>query len=250
MIEVAPDATKFSNLREDSPYLLYRTSVSGRQTEIGIFKNFICTLFAGEYSVLNDPNYDSNALYREHVLSFVPKAILRKKEINDIKASQVDVGEFSLFLRASGGGEETLCQVDTFEGLLSLTDYILALKKTETLQPKLDITQFVRLVVLKGKVISAIECLSQGEGRYSFSDFDVVLPWEAPDGVKDLACKAMSIHELDCAAVNIVIDCNGNPLVEDIVCPFNFYREEHVAGINIVEKTLNRLLSDCSDNHA
>ena len=64
MIEVAPDATKFPNLCEDTPYLLYRTSVSGRQTEIGIFKNFICTSFAGEYSVLNDPNYDSNALYR------------------------------------------------------------------------------------------------------------------------------------------------------------------------------------------
>jgi len=249
VMEVAPDATEFPNLRADTPYLLYRTSVQGWQTEIEIHKQFNCTSFAGAYPVLRDPAYDRNVLFRKHDLPFVPKATLREKSIKYLKDQQADVGAFPLLLRSTGGGAITFAQVDTFEGLISLTDYVLALKKTVTLQPILKIAHFVRLVVLEGEVISGIEYLSKAEECYCFSDFDIVLPWSAPDDIKDLACKAASLHQLDCTAVNIVIDTDGTAMIEDLTYPFNFYREEHVTGVNVAEKMLNRLLARCAENH-
>ncbi|MBT7485684.1 MAG: hypothetical protein HN673_04895 [Rhodospirillales bacterium] len=250
VLEVAPDATEFPDLRADTSYLLYRTSVTGRQTEIEIHEQFKCTSFAGSYPVLTDPAYDRNALYRKHDVPFVPKATLREKSIPYLKDQQADVGAFPLMLRSAGGGATSFAQVDTFEGLISLTDYVLALKRTATLQPILNIAHFVRLVVLEGEVITAIEYLSKGEGCYCFSDFDIVLPWSAPNDIKDLACKAARLHELDCTAVNIVIDADGKAMVEDLTYPFNFYREEHVTGVNVAERMLNRLLARCAEINA
>jgi len=249
MMEVAPDAKELPDLHKDTPYLLYRTSVKGRRTEIDIHEQFNCTSFSGDYSVLSDPAYDRNALYREHKLPFVPKAPLRQKKIKYIKDQQASAGAFPLMLKLSGGGATTFSQVDTFEGLISLTDYVLALKKSATLQPILNIAHFVRLVVLEGEVISAIEYLSRDEGAYCFSNFDIVLPWVASDDIKELACKAAALHKLDCTAVNIVIDGEGDALIEDITFPFNFHREEHVTGVNVAEKMLNRLLVRCAENN-
>lgn len=232
-----------AGLPADCAYLLYRISVDGRDREREIFGRYDCTSFAGDYPVLASAGYRRNDHYREAGLPFVAKVSLTRRAIGDLQERLAEAGGVPVLVRARKGERTSFVRADSSETFLSVVDYAFGLGNRVSIQPLLDVRNFLRLVVLDGNVLTAIEYLSRDAAAWAFSDFDAVLRHEATPDVAALAVRAAESHQLQCAAVNIVVTRDGDALVEDVLFPFDFRREHGVTGIDVAGRMLDALLA-------
>ena len=240
-VEIDP-ADADADLPPEGKYLLYQICTDHRAREIAWHRERDCTSFAGDYSALAAPGYRRNQHYRDGDLPFIAKVPVVRKEIGYVQAQLEEAGGFPLLVRSRDGDRTSFVRADSTETFLSLADYVLALGKRLSIQPWVDAKHYARLVVLGGEVISSIEYLSKDPNAYAFKDFDAVVPWECGPEVESLAVRAARWHKLECAAVNIVIDAGGGALIENVVFPFDFRRDQNVTGVNVADRMLAYLL--------
>ncbi len=246
VIAVDPDA-RAPELPGDGTYLLYRASVHGRAREIDLYRRYDCTSFAADYPVLAAPDYNRNRHYREAGLPFIAKAAVTRKEINYLKGRLEEVGRLPLLMKSWDSRKTDFARADSLQTYISLADYVLALGKNLTIQPFVEVKHYARLVVLGDQVVSSIEYVSRDPANYSYQRFDVVIPRDFPEEVQRLAVSAAKSHNLECAAVNVLIGGDDARYVEDVIFPFFFYRDEHISGVNITERMLDHLLARCAE---
>ena len=248
VLEVNP-AARGAQLPPADTYLLYRISTDGRGREIELFKQYDCTSLAADYAVLASPTYNRNRHYRDAGLPFVPKVMIVRREIGHVLGCVEEAGGFPALVASRDGDKTSFVRVGSSETYLGLVDYVLALGKRASVQPALDIRRFGRMVVLGDEVLSSIEYLSRDPEAYAFRDFDTAIPAEFPEAAGRLAVAAVHSHQLTCAAVNVVINADGEALVEDVVFPFDFRREQNVTGIDVGGRMLDALLARHAEAH-
>lgn len=252
VIPVNPADTD-AGLDEDGRYLLYRISphlparVRGR--EIELYQQYDCTSFAGDYPVLASREYRRNPHYIQAGLDFVAKVPVTRKTPEYLQERIEEVGGFPVVVIPGGAKNSSIVRVDSFETFISLVDYLRALRQKLLIQPFVDVKHYGRLVVLGDGVISSTEYLSTNADGYPFQNYDAVLPRQYGEAVQSLAVSAARSHELECAAVNVLMDGSGAAFVEDVIFPFNFRVDQDATGVNIAERMLRHLLDRYADTH-
>jgi glutathione synthase/RimK-type ligase-like ATP-grasp enzyme len=246
VIEVDPDDAE-PELPADGTYLLCRASVLGRSREIDLYRRYDCTSFAGDYPVLADPDFNRNRHYQGAGLPFIPKVPVTHREINYLKSRLEEAGRLPLLIKSWDSNKTDFARADSLQTYISLADYLLALGKSLTIQPFVDVKHYARMVVLGDEVVSSIEYVSRDPLNYGYQRFDVVFPREFPEEVRWLAVTAAKSHQLECAAVNVLVGRDNTCFVEEVLHPFFFYRDEHVSGVNLTERMLDHLLARCAE---
>lgn len=242
-------AAPLPDLPADEPCLLYRTSVDARPREMALYRQHDCTSLADDYPVLGANGYERNRHFRDNGLPFIPKVPVVRRQTAHLKEQLDVIGRFPLLVKSWDAKTTAYARADSFHTYISLTDYLLALGKNITIQPFVDVGHFGRVVVLGDEVVSSIEYLSRDPDGYAYDRFDVVVAWDCPPEARELAVAAAKSQHLDFAAVNLLVDQDGQAWIEEVLFPFFFRRDEHIAGANVTERMLDFLLAKCAEKH-
>lgn len=220
--------------------ILYRTSTSRNSSKLQSEILSYCPYFKTIYHNLDGRFVGSSYLIHRRAGLNIPKTITRNTNQTEILKEDVNyLGGFPVILKITGGSKGIgVIKVDTWETLVSLSEYLLATGKSYILREFIESTQHVRMVVLGNKVIAAeLDMPQNNEFR---SNNGISLAKTFPEEVNSLAINAVQLLGKDFGGVDLLINNNGVFILE-VNSPCNFASTQEVTGIRISDHLINYL---------
>ncbi|MEX0918157.1 MAG: hypothetical protein WDZ93_03300 [Candidatus Paceibacterota bacterium] len=185
--------------------------------------------------------------HRNSDLPLVPTFPFLPESNKELRDAVGQLGGFPLIVKVTGGTLGVgVIRVDTFSGLISLTDYLRGTGVDAYLRQYIEHEYYVRVVVVGDHVVASHQTYAlSGEFRTNVGDSTLQRreAYELPDELKQRAVEAVSSLHLEFAGVDILFDQHGTPFITEVNSPFDFVCTQEVTGIDIAEKLVSHLLA-------
>jgi ribosomal protein S6--L-glutamate ligase len=103
----------------------------------------------------------------------------------------------------------------------------------------------IRALVVGGKAIGAVSLTPpEGDFRSNFHVGSKVAPFDMPDDLVRLACRAAQAVGLDIAGVDLILSRHGGPMIVEVNYAPGFRGLESATGIDVAGKIVDYVLSE------
>jgi D-alanine-D-alanine ligase-like ATP-grasp enzyme len=241
IIEISPK-DPFPDLSLDKDYLLYRVDDTGYQKEKELFQKYTISSFGDDYSVYSRKGFSRNKHLKDHGFSYVHRVSVIKDTKDYFNSLIEEIEKFPVILKITDEGRFHYIKAEGKKSLLSLLDYMRALKKKVFIQPFISIKHFAKLLVLGDQVIGSLEVVPREKTVYWIGKNYFVIPKVFDETIVKEAVRAMQSLKLEFASVEILIDQEDRHYVNDVYFPPNFYDFIVQNNVNAAELIIQHLL--------
>jgi glutathione synthase/RimK-type ligase-like ATP-grasp enzyme len=229
-------------LSPDKSYLLYRIDDAGYQQEKELYQKYTISSFGDDYPVYSQKGFNRNDHLKEHGFSYVHRRLVIKNTTDYLNSLIEGTEKYPVILKVVGKGRFHYIKADGKKSLLSLLDYLWALKMKVFIQPFIRIKHFAKFLVLGDRVIGSLEVIPREKTVYWTGKRFFVVPMVFDEAIAKEAIRAAKSLKLGFASVEILIDGNDQYYINDVYFPPNFYDFFAQNNVNVPEKMVEHLL--------
>jgi glutathione synthase/RimK-type ligase-like ATP-grasp enzyme len=229
-------------LYSDNGYLLYRVDDAGYKQEKELYQKYTISSFGDDYPVYSRKGFNRNDHLEDHGFSYVHRRPVIKNTKDYLDSLVEETEKFPVILKVVDKGRFHYIKAEGKKSLLSLLDYLWALKKKVFIQPFIRIKHFAKFLVLNDRAIGSLEVIPKEKTVYWTGNRYFIVPMVFDETIVKEAVRAVQSLKLEFASVEILIDEKENHFVNDVYFPPNFYDFFAQNNVNVPEMIIEHLM--------